>query len=163
MQENKEVRMARIENDEAFLDQLKRHEGLRLEAYLCPAGKLTIGWGHNCEAKPVPSVEKEGDVVSRGTAEILLYQDVKALAHELDDKLPWWRKMEEPRQAVLLNMAFNMGVPKLLGFKRFLAAAEAEDWNAAAYEMGDSKWAEQVINRSRELITQMILGAWQEA
>jgi lysozyme len=112
----------RIENDETFLDQLKRHEGLRLEAYLCPAGVLTIGWGHNCEAKPVPSVEKEGDVVSRGTAESLLFQDLKAIAHELDDKLPWWRKMEEPRQAVLLNMAFNMGVPSLMGFKRALGA-----------------------------------------
>lgn len=155
--------MERIEYNDKFLAQLKRHEGLSLEAYLCPAGKLTIGWGHNCEAKPVPSVEKEGDVISRGSAEMLLYQDVKALAKELDDKLPWWRKMEEPRQAVLLNMAFNMGVPKLLGFKRFLAAAESENWNSAAYEMGDSRWAEQVINRSRELITQMCLGAWQEA
>jgi lysozyme len=85
------------------------------------------------------------------------------VASELDKKVPWWRGFSLPRQAVLLNMAFNMGVPKFLGFKRFLAAAEVEDCNAAAYEMGDSKWAEQVVNRSRELITQMCLGAWQEA
>jgi lysozyme len=161
MQENKEVRMARIENDEAFLDQLKRHEGLRLEAYICPAGKLTIGWGHNCEAKPVLSVEKEGDVVSRGTAEILLYQDVKALAKELDDKLPWWRKMEEPRQAVLLNMAFNLGVPKLLGFKRALGAMRVGDYPRAGTEMLDSAWARQVKGRAAELARQMVLGDWE--
>lgn len=153
--------MKRIENEEAFLDQLKRHEGLRLDAYLCPAGKLTIGWGHNCEAKPVPSVEKEGDVVSRGTAEILLYQDVKALAHELDDKLPWWRRMEEPRQAVLLNMAFNMGVPRLQTFKMALSAMKIGDFNRAATEMLDSRWALQVRGRAAELARQMVLGAWE--
>lgn len=155
--------MERIENDRKFLSQLKRHEGFSLEAYLCPAGKLTVGWGHNCEAVPVPGVEKVGDVISLGSAEILLFQDVKAVAGELDDKLPWWRKIEEPRQAVLLNMAFNMGVPKLLGFKRALSAAMDEDWNKAAFELADSRWAEQVKHRSRELITQFALGAWQEA
>lgn len=155
--------MERIENDEAFLDQLKRHEGLRLEAYLCPAGKLTIGWGHNCDVWPVAGVEKVGDVISLGSAEILLFQDTKAIARELDDKIPWWRELSDPRAAVILNMAFNLGVPKLLGFKRALAAAKENDWNKAAFEMADSRWAEQVKHRSRELITQFALGAWQEA
>lgn len=155
--------MARIENDRLFLSQLKRHEGFSLEAYLCPAGALTIGWGHNCATHPVPGVEKVGDVISIGSAEILLFQDTKAIARELDDKIPWWRKMEEPRQAVLLNMAFNLGVSGLLGFKRALAAAKENDWNKAAFEMADSRWADQVKHRSRELITQFALGAWQEA
>ena len=153
--------MERIEYNDKFLAQLKRHEGLSLEAYLCPAGFLTIGWGHNCEAKPVPSVEKEGDVISRGSAEMLLYQDVKALAKELDDKLPWWREMEEPRQAVLLNMAFNMGVPKLLGFKRALGAMSIGDYPRAGTEMLDSQWARQVKGRAAELARQMVLGDWE--
>ena len=153
--------MKRIENDETFLAQLKRHEGLRLEAYLCPAGKLTIGWGHNCEASPVPGVEKEGDVISRGSAEVLLFQDVKSVARELDDKLGWWRKMEEPRQGVLLNMAFNMGVPKLLSFKRALGAMKIGDYARAGTEMLDSQWALQVKGRAAELARQMVLGAWE--
>ena len=155
--------MARIENDRLFLSQLKRHEGFSLEAYLCPAGALTIGWGHNCATHPVPGVEKVGDVISIGSAEILLFQDTKAIARELDDKIPWWRELSDPRAAVILNMAFNLGVPKLLGFKRALAAAKENDWNKAAFEMADSRWAEQVKHRSRELITQFALGAWQEA
>lgn len=154
--------MGRIENNEKFIRQLKRHEGFSLEAYLCPAGYLTIGWGHNCEALPVPGVEKVGDSISRGSAEILLYQDVRTLAHELDSKLEWWRGMIEPRQAVLLNMAFNMGVPKLLTFRKALRAMESRCWNEAAHEMLDSKWAEQVKGRAAELATQMVLGAWQE-
>lgn len=153
--------MARIENDRLFLSQLKRHEGLSLEAYLCPAGKLTIGWGHNCEAHPVPGVEQVGDVISKGSAESLLYQDLKAIARELDDKISWWRKMEEPRQAVLLNMAFNMGVPVLMGFKRALGAMSIGDYPRAGTEMLDSQWAKQVRGRAAELARQMVLGAWE--
>lgn len=151
----------RIENNEKFLSQLKRHEGFSLEAYTCPAGFLTIGWGHNVEARPVPGVEKVGDTVSRGSAESLLYQDVKAVARELDDKIPWWRKMEEPRQAVLLNMAFNMGMPKLLGFKRALGAMSIGDYPRAGTEMLDSAWARQVKGRAAELARQMVLGDWE--
>ena len=151
----------RIENNENFLFQLKRHEGFSLEAYTCPAGFLTIGWGHNVEARPVPGVEKVGDTISRGSAESLLYQDIKAVARELDDKLGWWRKMEEPRQGVLLNMAFNMGVPKLLSFKLALSAMKIGDFNRAATEMLDSRWAEQVRGRAAELARQMVLGDWE--
>lgn len=151
----------RIENNENFLSQLKRHEGFSLEAYTCPAGFLTIGWGHNVEARPVPGVEKVGDTISRGSAEILLFQDVKAVARELDDKLGWWRKMEEPRQAVVLNMAFNMGVPRLQTFKMALSAMKIGDFNRAGTEMLDSRWAEQVRGRAAELARQMVLGDWE--
>ena len=74
----------RIDHNEQFFFQLKRHEGLRLEAYICPAGALTVGWGHNCDAHPVPGIDKEGDAISRGTAEQLLMDDVKAVKKELD-------------------------------------------------------------------------------
>lgn len=151
----------RIENNENFLSQLKRHEGFSLEAYTCPAGFLTIGWGHNCDAHPVPGVEHVGDTVSRGSAESLLYQDVKAIARELDAAFPWWRKIEEPRQAVLLNMAFNMGLPKLKTFKKAVGAMSIGDYPRAGTEMLDSRWAEQVRGRAAELARQMVLGDWE--
>lgn len=150
------------ETNTRFFDQLKRHEGLRMEAYLCPAGKLTIGYGHNCEAWPVVDVRKVGDVISREKAEELLVEDVFGVVDELDDALPWWRELSEPRQAVLLNMAFNLGLPKLLTFKKAIAAMYAGDWNKAAHEMLDSQWALQVKGRAAELATQMVIGAWQE-
>ena len=153
--------MARIEYDEAFFDQLKKHEGLRLEAYLCPAGALTIGYGHNCDAWPVVGVEKVGDIISRVKAEEILIEDVAFFAGELDDRLGWWRKMEEPRQAVLLNMAFNLGVSKLMGFKRALGAMSIGDYPRAGTEMLDSNWAKQVKGRAAELARQMVLGCWE--
>jgi lysozyme len=154
--------MERIEYDNTFLAQLEKHEGLRLEAYICPAGKLTIGYGHNCEAWPVAGVEKVGDVITRTRADKLLLEDVACIAEELDDKLPWWRTMEEPRQAVLLNMAYNMGVPRLLAFKRALGAMRIGDYARAGTEMLDSRWArEQVRSRAAELARQMVLGDWE--
>lgn len=153
--------MKRIEYDETFLAQLKRHEGLRLEAYKDTEGVLTIGWGHNCVANPVPGVEQEGDVISRGSAENLLYQDLKRLARELDDKLPWWRELDEPRQGVILNMAFNLGVGGLIDFKLALRAMRIGDYARAGTEMLDSKWAGQVRGRAAELARQMVLGCWE--
>jgi lysozyme len=87
---------------------------------------------------------------------------VAFLAEELDDKLPWWRKMDEPRQGVLLNMAYNLGVPRLLAFKRALGAMRIGDYARAGTEMLDSRWArEQVRSRAAELARQMVLGDWE--
>lgn len=153
--------MERIEHDNTFLAQLERHEGLRLEAYICPAGKLTVGFGHNCEDRPVAGVEKVGDTITRTRADQLLLEDVSLLADELDSRISWWRTLDEPRQGVLLNMAFNMGTPKLMGFKRALGAMKIGDYARAGTEMLDSQWARQVRGRAAELARQMVLGDWE--
>jgi len=152
----------RIENDNNFLDQLKRHEGLRLEAYICPAGALTIGYGHNLDQHPVPTVGKAGDRISGAEAGELLELDVNACGQELDRAFPWWRELNEPRQAVLLNMGFNLGLTKLRRFRRMLSALEAGDCMRAAEEMLDSKWKSDVKGRAYELAAQMQSGEWQE-
>ena len=151
-----------IEQNMSFIEQLKRHEGLRLEAYLCSAGALTVGYGHNCDVWPVDGVTRVGDVISRAQAEELLAEDIYGIAEDLDFLWPWWRGMEEPRQAVLLNMAFNMGVPRLKTFKRMLGALKNGDYPRAGTEMLDSKWAKQVRGRAAELARQMVLGEWDE-
>jgi lysozyme len=92
-----------------------------------------------------------------------LLEDVSLLADELDSRVPWWRTLDETRQGVLLNMAFNMGVPKLMGFKRALSAMKIGDYNRAGSEMLDSQWARQVRGRAAELARQMVLGAWEGA
>ena len=149
-----------IEQNMSFIEQLKRHEGLRLEAYRCSAGALTVGYGHNCDVWPVDGVTRVGDVVSRARAEELLAEDIYGIAEDLDFLWPWWRGMDEPRQGVLLNMAFNMGVPRLKTFKRMLGALRVGDYPRAGTEMLDSKWANQVRGRAAELARQMVLGEW---
>jgi lysozyme len=150
-----------IEANERFYEQLKRHEGLRLEAYRCPAGALTIGYGHNCDAWPVEGIGRIGDVISRKMAEELLVEDVTGIAEDLDFAMSWWRELDEVRQGVVLNMAFNMGVPRLKGFKRALGAMRIGDYPRAGTEMLDSAWAKQVKGRAAELARQMVLGEWE--
>jgi len=151
----------RIEYHPRFLNQLKRHEGLRLEAYICPAGALTIGYGHNLDVFPLWDLG-EGDRISEAQAGQILELDARRFAADLDRELPRWRKLTEPRQAVLLNMAFNMGVAGLLRFRRMLSALEAGDFARAASEMLDSKWKSDVKGRAYELAAQMQSGEWQE-
>lgn len=120
---------------------LIRHEGLRKKPYMCPAGKLTIGVGRNLE-----------DVgVSEEEALILLDRDLDRIEAELDHALPWWRNLTPARQEALANMDFNLGLGGLLKFKQFLAALEADDFETAAAEMLDSRWAAQVGYRATEL------------
>ena len=156
----------RIEQDERFLRQLMRHEGSRKDkrgrhvAYRCPAGALTIGYGHNLDANPIAGVG-EGDVLYEDEARELLIADVERFGRELDKKLPWWRELDEPRQAVLLNMAFNMGVPRLMKFRRTLQAVREQRWDDARTGMLTSNWACQVKSRAPELASQMLTGRWQ--
>ena len=64
---------------------------------------------------------------------------------------PWFHRLSEARQRVLVNMCFNLGLSRLMGFKKFLTAVEAGEWETAGVEMLDSKWAEQVGPRSTRL------------
>lgn len=142
-----------------LIDQLKRHEGLRLKAYRCPAGKLTIGYGHNLEAQTVPGIG-EGSTISEDQAERLLYADILLAGEGVLLRFPWAKRLDSARLSVLVNMAFNLGLGSLATFKRTLAAVNAWDWGRAADGMLASKWAGQVGHRSVELAEQMRTGEW---
>jgi len=135
---------------------LEHHEGSELEAYYCPAGHLTVGIGHNCEASPVQGVrsgrhgkyappgtptEQRGDEVTHKMVNDLFAEDVSNAWRSLDKRIPWWSALCVPRRIVLMDMAFNMGVSGLLGFPGMLEAVKAGDWRRAVIEMYDSKWA----------------------
>ena len=161
------ARLARyaVEHCPAFAAMLKRHEGTHRAgglhaAYRCPAGALTIGWGHNLDARPLPGMG-EGSRISDEEAEALLRQDLRLLAAELDLRLPWWRGLGAARSAVLLDMAYNLGAGGLIGFRRMLEAARHGRFSEAADEMLDSRWAAQVGLRAVELAEQMRSGRWQ--
>ena len=159
-----DIRLARYRAEEnaAFLAMLKRHEGAVREggrhiAYRCPAGALTIGWGHNLDANPVRGLGP-GSTLSESEADSLLRADLARLATELDLRLTWWRGLGPARSAVLLDMAFNLGLSGLLGFRKMLKAARERRFDEAAAEMLDSRWAGQVGERARELASLMRTG-----
>ena len=141
--------------------QIQASEGLRLAAYRCTADRLTIGFGHNCDASPVPGVSTVGDRITREHADELFSKDLAAVVWEVRKALPWATSLDSPRQAVLYDMAFNLGVRGLLGFRNTLRLIKAGDYARAAHNMLLSKWATQVGRRADRLAEQMATGAWQ--
>lgn len=137
--------------DDRGMDQLKKHEGFRSTIYRCTSGKLTIGYGFNLEDTGM--TEKE--------AGYLLSNKVREYKMKLFEKLTWIpEKLNLPRQWVLINMAFNLGVPGLLLWKNTLSLIKAGDYKKASKMMLRSKWAKQVGRRSKELSHQMESGEW---
>lgn len=128
---------------------LKRHEGFSQTVYRCTANRQTIGYGRNLD-----------DVgISRSEAEFLLKNDIaRALASV--SAQPFWRNLDEVRQAVLIDMCVNLGWGGLSKFARMLTAVSAGQFPKAADEMLDSIWAKQVPNRARRLAQMMRSGLW---
>lgn len=139
---------------------LERDEGLRLQAYPDPlthAEPWTIGYGHTG-----PDVTPT-TTWTQTQASDALAADIARTCRALDQNMPWWRKLDDIRQDVLANMAFNMGVGKLEGFVHTLRFIESGQWDNAAAGMLDSAWATQVGARAQRLATQMRTGVHQIA
>ena len=150
--------------DEELLAMLKQHEGERRNdaghhvAYddatglpIKPgthvAGHVTIGYGHN--AGP-------GNGVPERIAQRMLEVDIEAVREGLDRQLPWWRRLPRKQRLALVDMGFNLGVPGLMQFKRMLSALHDRDYDTAAAEALDSRWATQVGERRVETVTQLL-------
>lgn len=138
-------------NKTKLTEQLKIHEGLRLKPYRDTVGKLTLGIGRNLEDKGISEQE----------ALFMLNNDVDYFYGQLNKKLTWFKALDDVRQNVLVNMAFNLGVAGLLSFKMTLYAISKGHFNQAATEMLNSVWATQVGQRAIELSKQMVTGKYQ--
>ncbi len=62
------------------------------------------------------------------------------------------------RREVIIEMVFNLGMTRFLGFKKLLDAIQKQDWERASSEMLNSKWAAQVKGRAVELAEMMKTG-----
>lgn len=133
-----------------LIAQIKRHEGLRLKPYKCPADKLTIGYGRNIEDNGISEFE----------AEYLLNNDIRQTLEQIKAEFEFFDSLNEARQAVIVNMVFNLGLPRFKKFKKAIAAIEQQNFLAASKEMLDSRWARQVSKRADELAEQMKQGQW---
>lgn len=137
-------------------DMIKRHEGLRLEPYKCPAGHWTVGYGHNLEVHGEPIPER----ITIDQAEEYLNEDIADATRDCKQRIACFNELDEVRQAVLIDMCFNMGIWGLLTFKRMLKWVSKAFWGQATIEMLNSKWAEQVGHRAVTLANMMGSGEW---
>jgi lysozyme len=133
-----------------LIEQLKRHEGFRSKPYKCSAGKLTIGYGRNLD-----------DVgINQSEALELLRQDVARARKDVLKHISGADLLDDVRLNVLINMCFNLGIYKLLLFRKTLRAVQDFDFDKAAEEMLNSVWANQVGVRATELAEQMRTGEY---
>lgn len=103
-------------------DFISKFEGCRLEAYKCPAGIWTIGYGHTGGVQ-------DGDTCSQDQADAWLVEDIRAAQKAL---APFVNvKVSESQFIALVSLAFNVGAsyvtrkcPKLM---RALNAGEFEE------------------------------------
>jgi lysozyme len=128
-------------NRARLIEELQRDEGIRLKPYLCTAGALTIGIGRNLDANGISIAE----------AQAMAHNDIDRCMAELDKALPWWRSLNDTRQRALVNMCFNLGISRLLQFKRTVKALEEARWDDAADAALESRWATQVGQRATRI------------
>ena len=124
-------------NDKFFIqNRTKEFEGFRNKVYSCPAGKLTIGYGTNLEARGL----------TEGEASYLLMNDVMLIEENLKAHHLIFENVKI--NAVLIDMAYQMGVSGLLKFKNMLASIRSGDYQDAAEHLLDSNYAKQTPSRA---------------
>ena len=139
---------------EQLTAQLRRDEGTRATAYKDSMGWLTIGVGRLIDSR------KPGSGLRPDEIDYLLRNDITDRVQALTKALPWFAKLDQARQGVLINMAFQMGTAGLLAFRQTLAMVRDGKYAEAADQMLKSKWAEQTPGRAKRLSEQMKTGEW---
>ena len=145
--------------------QLKRDEGEVLYVYDDATGKPIVK-GSTVKGYPTVGIgilldKDKGGGLRPEESEFVFRNRLKLLDADLSDRLPWITKLDPARKGVLINMAFQMGVAGLLGFKNTLALIQAGKYQDAAKAMLQSKWATQTPARAQRLSNQMATGKWQ--
>jgi lysozyme len=135
-----------------LMADLEHDEGFRAQPYQDTLGVWTNGCGHT------QGVDESTPPVTLAQARAQLAATVTAVMHDLDLALPWWRSLNDVRQDVLVNMAFNLGVRGLLRFTHTLAAIRGGCFGLASAGMLGSRWATEVGERARRLAEQMESG-----
>jgi lysozyme len=126
-------------------DILEREEGWRENPYLCSEGYPTVGYGFKLGPSGA-SLSNYQFTLPRPAGDAWLDELIFDLRIALHSKLSG---LNEARQAVVLSMCYQMGIDGCLAFKKMWAAIDARDFDTAATEMMDSRWAKQTPARAR--------------
>lgn len=140
-----------MERNQMIEKLLLMHEGESLMPYLCTAGRLTVGVGRN--------IQDNGITLSE--SRLMLLNDIARCEKEAEQFF-FWGRIGEVREAVVLDMLFNLGLTRFRQFKKMTAALDRAKYDLAADEMLDSRWAQQVGQRATRLAEMMRSGQWPE-
>tara|TARA_R110002126_G_scaffold97346_2_gene226927 strand:+ start:152 stop:637 length:486 start_codon:yes stop_codon:yes gene_type:complete len=146
------------------------HEGIVLSVYQDHLGINTVGIGRNLDDRGITDGEllfmnkTIDDIYDNGLTQeeayYLCMNDIAIVEKELLASKPIVNRLNAVRQMILIDMAFNMGVPRLMQFKNMWLAIEKVNYLLACEEMIDSRWAGQVGSRAMKLSVAMKNGEW---
>jgi len=124
-----------------LLGFIMENEGFNAVPYKCTAGRLTVGYGHNLH-----------NPLSLKTARAILKDDIGVAVSNLYRLFPAFLSFPEGPKMALIDMMFNLGLSRFLGFKRMIEAIYKGDWAMAGVEAQDSKWYGQVGVRGDKIV-----------
>ena len=135
-------------------ESIKIHEGFRSSVYLCPTGHPTVGYGFRVADLSADELALNGGAVepmSKEVAEKILDIKITKFKKQVYNALPWLTYAPMDIQDALCEMAYQMGVAGLLGFKNTLAMIKERKYTQAAENMLKSKWATQTPKRAKQI------------
>lgn len=141
-------------NREAMLSELRRDEREVLYCYDDATGAAVVP-GYKLKGHPTIGIGRALDVHGLSALESLALarNDIATVEYVLAARIPWFQSLDDPRQRVLCNIAFNCGADGLLAFKNMLAAVQVGHYHLAAVHLQDSKLNQQAPGRVARLVS----------
>jgi len=136
-------------------EEITSDEGVKLEVYLDHLGYPTVGVGHLIKDTDPEKGASEGTLITQTRCDELFYQDINICLSECENQMNEWESFPEEVKLILANMAFNLGITRLMKFKMMFSALNAGDYKQASIEGLDSRWAKQVYNRAHRLMDRL--------
>ena len=142
-------------NIEQLRKELERDEGVKYEVYLDHLGYPTFGIGHLITDDDPECGASVGTKVDSDRVQEAFETDVESVLSDCERLYVQFEHLPEEAQLIIANMMFNMGYTRLSKFKGMKRGVDARNWEAAADEMVDSKWYDQVTRRADRLVVRM--------
>jgi len=135
--------------------EIAADEGCRLQLYNDHLSLPTCGIGHLLTPADAEYGQPIGTSITIDRVNELFAQDVETAINDAQSIIDGFDELPQEARHILINMAFNLGRPRLSTFKKMIAAIEAGDWSEAANQMHDSRWRQQVPARAGRLTRRM--------
>lgn len=135
---------------------IKIEENYKARPYYCTAGIPTIGYGKviGKKGEPLPNI-----TANRAEEDLFVKEKIRELSYALMSRYSVaWNKCNQARQAILISMAYQLGLTGVSQFQKMWMALSNGDFSLAAKEMLNSKWAKQTPNRAKRHVEQMERG-----
>lgn len=143
-----------------LVEWLKFEEGFRSRPYLDTVSVKSVGYGRNLKAHPIPGRNWTTHPCTEAEAEGWLRDELQSVISALKRRKPVIDEIDMVRAAALLNMAYQLGVGGVLGFRLMWEAVEDRAWVRAAKEAKDSRWARQTPERAKRVCYALETGEW---